>query len=104
MDEQIYHVDANGGTPQRFITDLGSMATVSPDGNLVAYVKGVCRISREDYTGSAQRDVWIYNIKNGSYFQVTSSKKNDHSLFGMQKVIYITLVLKVVDTTFINNL
>ena len=78
-DEQIYFVDANGGTPQRFITALGSMATVSPDGNLVAYVKGACRISREDYTGSAQRDVWIYNIKNGSYFQVTSSKKNDHS-------------------------
>ncbi len=78
-DEQIYHVNANGGTPQRFITDLGSMATVSPDGNLVAYVKGACKISREDYSGSAQRDVWIYNIKTGSYFQVTSSQKNDHS-------------------------
>jgi C-terminal processing protease CtpA/Prc/Tol biopolymer transport system component len=78
-DEQIYHVNAKGGTPQRFITALGSMATVSPDGNLVAFVKGACRISREDYSGSAQRDVWIYNIKTGSYFQATSSKKNDHS-------------------------
>ena len=78
-DEQIYQVNANGGTPQRFITALGSMATVSPDGNLVAFVKGACRISREDYSGSAQRDVWIYNIKTGSYFQVTSSEKNDHS-------------------------
>jgi len=78
-DEQIYQVNANGGTPQRFITALGSMATVSPDGNLVAFVKGVCRISREDYSGSAQRDVWIYNIKTGRYFQVTSSEKNDHS-------------------------
>jgi C-terminal processing protease CtpA/Prc/tricorn protease-like protein len=78
-DAQIYHVNANGGTPQRFITALGNMATVSPDGNLVAFVKGACRISREDYSGSAQRDVWIYNIKTGSYFQVTSSQKNDHS-------------------------
>ena len=78
-DEQIYHVNANGGTPQRFITALGSMASVSFDGNLVAFVKGACRISREDYSGSAQRDVWIYNIKTGSYFQVTSSQKNDHS-------------------------
>ena len=61
-DEQIYQVNASGGTPQRFITALGSMATVSPNGNLVAFVKGACRISREDYSGSAQRDIWIYNI------------------------------------------
>ena len=78
-DQQIYQVNANGGTPQRFITALGSMATVSPDGNLVAFVKGACRISREDYSGPAQRDVWIYNIKKRSYFQITSSLKNDHS-------------------------
>ena len=78
-DSQIYKVNANGGTPQRFLTALGSMATVSPDGNLVAFVKGACRISREDYSGSAQRDVWVYNIKTGAYFQVTSSEKNDHS-------------------------
>ena len=78
-EEQIYHVNANGGTPQRFITALGSMASVSLDGNLVAFVKGACKISREDYSGSAQRDVWIYNIKTGSYLQVTSSQKNDHS-------------------------
>ena len=78
-DEQIYSVNANGGTPQRFIKALGSMASVSPDGNLVAFVKGACRISREDYSGSAQRDVWIYNIKTERYFQVTFSQNNDHS-------------------------
>ena len=78
-DEQIYHVNANGGTPKRFITSLGSMASVYSDGNLVAFVKGACRISREDYSGSAQRDVWIYNIKKRNYFQVTFSSKNDHS-------------------------
>ena len=34
---------------------------------------------QEDYSGSAQRDIWIYNIKTENYLQVTSSKKNDHS-------------------------
>ena len=90
-DEQIYHVNANGGTPQRFITALGSMASVSSDGNLVAFVKGACRISREDYSGSAQRDIWIYNIKTGNYFQVTFSQKNDHSpLWDAEGNLYYT--------------
>ncbi len=78
-DAQTYHVDADGGTPVRTITALGSMATVSPDGKFVAYAKGACRISREDYTGSAQRDIWIFNTKTNKYIQITDTPKNDHS-------------------------
>lgn len=78
-DSQTYHVSAEGGTPERTITALGSMATVSPDGKFIAYVKGYCRISREDYTGSAQRDIWIYNTKTDKYIQITDTPKNDHS-------------------------
>ena len=79
------------------------MASVSSDGNLVAFVKGACRISREDYSGSAQRDVWIYNIKTESYFQLTSSEKNDHSPLWDLQGNYIILGLKVVVIIFINN-
>ncbi|MDG1398559.1 MAG: S41 family peptidase [Polaribacter sp.] len=78
-DAQTYHVNANGGTPERTITALGSMATASPNGNFIAYAKGACRISREDYTGSAQRDIWIFNKKSNQYFQITDTQKNDHS-------------------------
>lgn len=78
-DTQTYHVNANGGTPQRTITALGSMATISPDGKFIAYVKGYCRISREDYTGAAQRDIWIYNTQTKKYIQITDTPKNDHS-------------------------
>lgn len=78
-DTQTYHVNANGGTPQRTITALGSMATMSPNGKFIAYVKGYCRISREDYTGSAQRDIWIYNTSTKKYIQITDTPKNDHS-------------------------
>ena len=78
-DPAIYSVHENGATPQRFMTALGSQASISPNGNLVAFVKGACRISREDYSGSAQRDIWIYNLKTKAYFQITTSKKNDHT-------------------------
>jgi len=78
-DGAIYKVNENGSTPQRYLTALGSQASISPNGNLVAYVKGACRISREDYNGPAQRDVWIYNVKTKKYHQITTSKKNDHT-------------------------
>jgi len=78
-DAQTYAVNADGGTPERLITALGSMATVSPNGKFIAYAKGACRISREDYTGSAQRDIWIFNTSSKKYVQITDTQKNDHS-------------------------
>ena len=78
-DPAIYSVSDKGATPKRFMTALGSQAVISPNGNFVAFVKGACRIAREDYDGPAQRDVWIYNLKSKKYFQITTSKKNDHT-------------------------
>lgn len=78
-ESSIYVIDEKGETPNRFMTALGSQATISPNGNLVAFVKGTCRISREDYNGPAQRDIWVYNLKTKDYFQITTSKKNDHT-------------------------
>lgn len=78
-ESSIYKINEKGETPTRFMTALGSQASVSPNGKLVAFVKGTCRISREDYNGPAQRDVWIYNIKTKEYHQITTSKKNDHT-------------------------
>ncbi|AOW17220.1 MdsD protein [Polaribacter vadi] len=78
-ETSIYKINENGETPNRFMTALGSQATLSPNGNFVAFVKGTCRISREDYNGPAQRDVWIYNLNTKEYHQITTSKKNDHT-------------------------
>ena len=72
-EASIYAVNENGGTPNRFMTALGSQAVISPNGDLVAFVKGACRISREDYSGPAQRDVWIYNLKTKKYYGSESS-------------------------------
>jgi len=78
-DSEIYSINEKGETPKRFMTALGSQAVISPNGDLVAFVKGACRISREDYSGPAQRDVWIYNLKTKKYYQITTSHKNDHT-------------------------
>ena len=78
-DKQMYTVKENGGTPQRLLTAYGELASVSPNGKLIAFTRGACRISREDYSGSAQRDIWIYNTDTKKYNQITTSNKNDHS-------------------------
>ncbi len=78
-DSQIYKVNEKGETPQRVLKAYGAMASASPNGKFIAYVKGACRISREDYSGSAQRDIWIYNKETKKYNQITTSNKNDHS-------------------------
>lgn len=78
-DAQMYTVNEKGGTPQRLLTAYGEMAAVSPNGKLIAFTKGACRIAREDYSGSAQRDIWIYNTETKKYIQITDNKINDHS-------------------------
>ncbi|MCG1035836.1 S41 family peptidase [Polaribacter sargassicola] len=78
-ETSIYQVNENGETPTRFMIALGSQAAVSPNGKLVAFVKGTCRISREDYNGPAQRDIWVYNLQTKEYYQITTSNKNDHT-------------------------
>ncbi len=78
-DAQMYSVNDNGGTPQRLLTAYGEMASVSPNGKFIAFTKGACRVAREDYSGSAQRDIWIYNTQTKQYHQITTSSKNDHS-------------------------
>ncbi|SEC84233.1 C-terminal processing protease CtpA/Prc, contains a PDZ domain [Tenacibaculum sp. MAR_2009_124] len=90
-DNQIYVVNENGGTPERLITAYGFAASISSDKNMVSYTKGACRIAREDYSGSAQRDIWVYNKKTNKYNQITVSAKNDHSSLwdGQDNLYYI---------------
>lgn len=76
---ELFGLDQNGGTPDRIMGAFGYAPVASPDGNLIAFEKGYCRISREDYDGPAQRDIYVYNRNTDTYHQITTSTKNDHS-------------------------
>jgi C-terminal processing protease CtpA/Prc len=78
-EPEIYSVNLSGGTPERIMNSLGFDATKSPNGKLIAFVKGSCRIEREAYRGPANRDVWVYNIANDSYHQITTDEGQDLS-------------------------
>ena len=77
-DAEIHAVSAKGGTPTRYLDAVGKMASMSPNGNLIAFVRGSCRVSREDYKGPADMEVWIYNVKTRQYIRVTENETNDY--------------------------
>lgn len=74
---EVYQALPDGETPFRIMDALGLMPEMSPDGRFIAFVKGFCKISREDYRGPAQKDIWLYDIKNDAYTQLTSFDGND---------------------------
>ena len=75
---EVYGVAPTGdATESRFMDALGFDAVVSPDGKKIAFVRGTCRISREDYRGPANRNIWIYDTETGEYQQLTDFDGND---------------------------
>ncbi len=76
-DSEIVSVNAEGGTPERLLDAVGNMAVKSPNGKLIAFVRGWGRIDREKYTGSADNEIWIYNIDTKTFIQITDNKVQD---------------------------
>jgi tricorn protease len=86
---EIHTVSDQGGTPSRLMSSLGFEAKLSPNGKLIAFVKGYCRITREAYLGSANRDIWLYNIAKDTYTQLTTFDGNDFNPYwGDDSTIY----------------
>ncbi|MDZ7715479.1 MAG: S41 family peptidase [Balneolaceae bacterium] len=76
-DSELQHVSAGGGTPSRLMDALGDMPVMSPNGRYIAFVRGSCRISREQYDGPADKDIWIYDTEDESFTEITTNSRND---------------------------
>lgn len=88
-DPEVWIISGKGGTPQRQLDAFGDMAVQSPDGRFTAYVEGACRLEREDYRGSANKDIWIYDSQNNRYNQITNHDGNDfYPQFAGDNTIY----------------
>ena len=75
-DSEINVVSENGGTPNLFLNSVGEMASVSPDGRFVAFVKGWGRITREAYRGTANNEIWIYDTVTKKYSKIKDFKRH----------------------------
>ena len=88
-EPEIQTVSADGGTPTRFFDAFGLMASMSPDGRFLVFVRGYNKEYRKRYRGPANKDLWIYDTKNQSYRQLTNFKGNDmYPVFGDNNTLY----------------
>ena len=76
-EPEIHVVSANGGTPYRLLNAVGFDAVLSPNKKFIAFTKGSCRIEREAYKGPANRNIWLYDIENDNFIQLTTFNGQD---------------------------
>jgi tricorn protease len=88
-EPEIHTVSADGGTPVRYFDSFGMMATMSPDGRFMVFVKGYNGEYRKRYRGPANKDLWIYDTENDTYQQLTDFKGNDmYPAFSDSRTLY----------------
>ena len=76
-DREIHSVSTEGETPVRAMNAMGYMPAASPSGRFVAFVRGACRVSREDYDGPANKDIWLFDTQDEKYVQLTKDTHQD---------------------------
>ena len=75
---EIYSIPSKGGTEQREMDVLGFEPTMSPNGRFAAFVRGQSNpVYREDYRGTGNREIWIYDTKSKSYNKLSLFTTND---------------------------
>jgi len=77
--EEIYAVPVSGGMPERLPVDQAGLASLSPDGTMLAYN----RITREDRTwkrhqGGTAQDIWVGSLSRGDFHRVTDWEGTDN--------------------------
>lgn len=76
--QEVYSINAKGGTESRMLDAVGFDPVLSPDGNLLAFVRGdINPVARQAYNGSSNRDIWIYNTKAKSFNKIALFETND---------------------------
>jgi tricorn protease len=88
-DNEIYKISSKGGTPVRLLDAFGYAPVMSSDARFIAFVKGSCRIEREEYKGPANKDIWLYDTKTKRYLKITDYEGQDFSpRWGDARTIY----------------
>lgn len=78
---ELYSVPVGGGKVALVLTSPAHDATFSPDGKNIIFhdQKGYENEWRKHHTSAVTRDIWVYNLENKSYKQLSSFKGEDRN-------------------------
>ncbi|WP_297093746.1 S41 family peptidase [uncultured Draconibacterium sp.] len=78
---ELYSVPVTGGRIKQIVTTPAHDATFSPDGNKIIFhdQKGYENDWRKHHTSSVTRDIWVYDIVNKSYKQLSHFNGEDRN-------------------------
>lgn len=75
---EVYSISPKGGTESRIMDVVGYDPVISPDGKFIAFVRGdINPVARQDYRGSSNRDIWIYDVQHKTYNKLPGFSTND---------------------------
>ena len=78
---RLRHAAIGGGTPRRLTFDGGREGSVSPDGKWLVYVRGFNSTYWDNYTGSANYDIYLVPMAGGTPKRLTKTDGNEHYPF-----------------------
>lgn len=86
----VYRIPLAGGTEKLAIPVLALEAVPSPDGRFVALVRGGTPAQRRHYRGSANRDLWLFELATGTFEQLTRTDwdEDDVSWAGNESLVF----------------
>ncbi len=77
-EAEIHAIPDTGGTPVRILDATGFQATLSPDGRFLAFERGANATWRKGYRGSANRDLWLFDLQHRIFRRLTDFDGNDY--------------------------
>ncbi len=73
----LYELNLSGGTPRRLTFDGAREGSYSPDGTRIAYVRGFNTVYWDNYTGSANFDIYLLDVKGGTPLRLTDTEGSE---------------------------
>ena len=88
--EQLFTVDLAGHEPERLAVPRGVQGSLAPDGERLAYsTKGRLEYYWKRYKGGQHQDLWLADLKRGTYVQLTDFVgRNGAPIWAQGKVLF----------------